>query len=65
MLPHISPTELIIILVIIITIFGVGKLAGIGGAIGKALHDFRKAQAGEEIKSEEEDKTKKPATTKD
>ncbi len=65
---RIGPTELIIILVIIVIIFGVGKIAGVGGAIGKALHDFRKAQSGEEvIKSvtgEEKDKKQEPAETK-
>lgn len=34
--------ELLIILVIVIAIFGVGKLAGIGGALGNSVRDFRK-----------------------
>ena len=41
---HIGPTELIIILVIIMIIFGVGKLPQVGGAVGKGLREFRKAQ---------------------
>lgn len=60
---HMGPTELIIILVIIMLIFGVGKLAGVGGAIGKALHDFRKAQSGEPFTDEEKGKTQNPADT--
>jgi sec-independent protein translocase protein TatA len=36
-------TELIIILVIVIAIFGVGRLAGIGGALGSSVRDFRKS----------------------
>ena len=36
-------TELIIILVIILIIFGAGKLPEISGAIGKSLKNFRKA----------------------
>lgn len=35
--------ELIIILVIILIIFGAGKLPEIGGGVGKAIRNFRKA----------------------
>ena len=35
--------ELIIILVIIFVIFGAGKLPEIGGAIGKGIKSFKKA----------------------
>jgi sec-independent protein translocase protein TatA len=35
--------ELIIILVIIMLLFGVGKLPEVGGAIGKGIREFRKA----------------------
>jgi sec-independent protein translocase protein TatA len=35
--------ELIIILVIILIIFGAGKLPEIGGAIGKGIKNFKKA----------------------
>jgi sec-independent protein translocase protein TatA len=35
--------ELIIILVIILIIFGVGKLPEIGGGLGKAIRNFRSA----------------------
>jgi sec-independent protein translocase protein TatA len=37
--------ELIIILVIVVIIFGVGKLPQIGGAFGKSIKDF-KTEAG-------------------
>lgn len=36
-------TELIIILVLVLVIFGAGKLPEIGGALGKGLRSFRKA----------------------
>ncbi|HJX03121.1 MAG TPA: twin-arginine translocase TatA/TatE family subunit [Dehalococcoidia bacterium] len=36
--------EIVIILVIVLIIFGVGKLPQIGGAIGKSLKEFRKAK---------------------
>ena len=35
--------ELIIILVIILIIFGAGKLPEIGGGVGKAISNFRRA----------------------
>ena len=66
MLPHVGPTELIIILVIVLLIFGAGKLAGLGGALGKTVKDFRtavkdEAKEGEEAKPEENtDETPKP-----
>jgi sec-independent protein translocase protein TatA len=40
--------ELIILLVVVMIIFGVGKLPQVGGALGKAMRDFRRAQDGEE-----------------
>lgn len=40
-MPRIGPMELIIILVIVLIIFGAGKLPQIGGAMGKAIRSFR------------------------
>jgi len=51
--------ELLILLVIIIIIFGVGKLPEIGGALGKGIREFRTASQGlesEETGTEEEKK---------
>lgn len=36
-------TELIIVLVIVLLIFGAGKLTDVGGALGKSIREFRKA----------------------
>ncbi len=58
MLPHLGPFELIIILVIIIIIFGVGRLPEVGGAIGRGIREFRKATSeAEEAKKELEAKS--------
>ena len=51
---HMGPMEIGIILVIILVVFGVGKLPQVGGAIGKSIKEFRKERAGEP----EEDKKK-------
>ncbi len=42
--------ELIVILVIILIIFGVGKLPEIGGGMGKAIRNFRQATKDSENK---------------
>jgi len=39
----VGPTELIIILFIVLIIFGAGKLPEIGGALGKGIKNFKKA----------------------
>jgi len=36
-----GPTELIIILIIVLVIFGVGRLGKIGGELGSAIRNFR------------------------
>ena len=41
----IGPMQLIIILVIVIMIFGVGKLPQAAGSLGKAMREFRKESA--------------------
>ena len=60
-----GPTELIIILVIVILLFGVGRVGRIGGELGSAVANFRKGleegsskkdKAAEEIKAAEETK---------
>lgn len=46
----IGPTELIIALVIVLIVFGVGRLPEIGGAMGKAIREFRSTVSGKEDK---------------
>ena len=45
-------TELIIILVVALLIFGPGKLPEIGGALGKGIRDFRKSFEGKDSNSD-------------
>ncbi|MBI20743.1 MAG: twin-arginine translocase TatA/TatE family subunit [Chloroflexi bacterium] len=40
-LRNIGPLEIILILVIILIVFGVGKLPEIGSGVGKAIKEFR------------------------
>ena len=56
--------EMIIILVIVLVVFGAGKLPEIGGAMGKSIRNFKKASEGKdeiEIKASAADEGKKEA----
>lgn len=59
---NLGPTELIIILVIVIIIFGVGRLPEVGGAIGKSIKEFRQASTSP---NDEEKKKAKDSTDAD
>lgn len=48
----VGPFELIIILVIIIIFFGVGKLPQIGGALGEGIREFRRSAKNDEEEAE-------------
>jgi len=54
-MPNLGPTELILILLIVIAVFGAGKLANLGGALGKGVKDFRSAMQTEGEDKDEED----------
>ncbi len=41
-MPDIGMPELLIILVIVLILFGPGRLAGAGTALGQAIREFRK-----------------------
>lgn len=63
MFRSIGPWEIGLVLVIILIIFGVGKLPQVGSAIGKGMRSFRKAQQGEEEEEEPKRKSKAKSTT--
>ena len=43
-----GPTELIIILVIIVIVFGVGRISKIGGELGSGIKAFKEGLGGDE-----------------
>jgi sec-independent protein translocase protein TatA len=46
-MPTLGPWELIVILLIVVVIFGAGRLSEVGGAVGKSIKEFRKATTDE------------------
>jgi sec-independent protein translocase protein TatA len=54
--------ELIVILVIVLVVFGAGRLPEIGSALGKSIKNFKRATDGKEeieIKAKKDDDVKK------
>jgi sec-independent protein translocase protein TatA len=47
MLPNIGMSELLVILVLVLVIFGAGKLPEIGAGLSKTIRNFKKAVTGE------------------
>ena len=54
-----QPTHLIVIMLIVLVIFGPGKLPELGSTIGKAIMGFKKAMAEPVEKSKELSEVKK------
>jgi len=61
-MPRIGPPELIIILVIVLVIFGAGRLPEIGGALGKGIRAFKRGTTGEDEAKEDTKDTEKSKT---
>lgn len=58
--------ELLIILVLVMVIFGAGKLPQVGEALGKGIRNFKKGVSeAQELGLTDLDDNKKPETTKD
>jgi sec-independent protein translocase protein TatA len=58
---NLGPTELIIILVIVIVLFGAGRISKIAGELGQGIREFRKGISGDDKPAEgAKDKTEEP-----
>jgi sec-independent protein translocase protein TatA len=55
-MPTIGTTELIIILVIVVLLFGIGRISKVGSELGKGIRSFKEGLKGED----DEDKSEKP-----
>ncbi len=52
---NVGPFELVIILLIVIAVFGAGRIAGIGRALGTSVREFREEARNEEDEDGEGD----------
>ena len=48
----VHPWELLVVLAIVVIIFGVGRLPEVGGAMGKAIREFKSSVSGDEDKKD-------------
>jgi sec-independent protein translocase protein TatA len=55
-MPHLGPTELIIILLIIVVLFGVGRIGKIAGELGSGIRAFKKGLNPDEKETKEAEK---------
>jgi sec-independent protein translocase protein TatA len=53
---QLSPVELVVILLILLLLFGVGRLSKLGSEMGRGIREFRRGLSGDE----EETKPDKP-----
>ncbi len=70
MFHSIGPLEIGLIVLVILIVFGVGRLPQVGGAIGKGIREFRQSLKGEnpdekpEVMKSEETKSKETSVDK-
>jgi len=57
---RLGPTELFLILIIVLVIFGVGRLGKIGGELGAAIRQFREGLGQKEDDAADKDKKDEP-----
>ena len=61
-MPKIGVPELVIVLVIVLLVFGVGRLGKLGKDLGEGIREFRRGLTGDEDKAgEEAEETEKAA----
>ncbi|MCS6957111.1 MAG: twin-arginine translocase TatA/TatE family subunit [Aquificaceae bacterium] len=53
MIPNLSFTEILLILLVVLLLFGASKLPEVGRALGEGIRNFKKAISGEEEKVKE------------
>jgi sec-independent protein translocase protein TatA len=64
MMPHFNLPELIIVLIIVVVLFGAGRVSKLGGELGTAIREFRKGLNDGEAKKDEPDDAKAEPQTK-
>jgi sec-independent protein translocase protein TatA len=59
MFGQLGPWELLLILVIVLLIFGVGRVSKIGRELGEGIREFREGLTGKEDEAEEQETNEK------
>ena len=54
---HLGGTELIIVLLIVIVLFGVGRIGKIGSELGRGIREFRQGLVGDDKDTAKTDKS--------
>lgn len=44
-MPELGLPELLVVLLVVVVLFGPGKLADVGGALGRSIREFRRASS--------------------
>lgn len=57
MIGRLGPTELIIILVIVLILFGVGRIGKIAGELGSGIRSFKDGLQGDDDEKKSEEKS--------
>jgi sec-independent protein translocase protein TatA len=63
-MPHLGPGELIIILLIVVVLFGAGRVSRLGGELGTAIREFKKGLDAGDAESKKKTDDLPEATTK-
>ena len=61
-MPHFSLPELIIVLLIVVVLFGAGRVSKLGGELGIAIREFRKGLEGDSKKEKTDGENAKVET---
>jgi len=64
-MPSIGPTELIIVLVIVLVLFGVGRISKIAGEMGSGIRAFKDGLKGEDEEGDEKETGDSEESNKD
>ena len=64
MFNRIGPWEIILILVVVLIIFGAGKLPQVGSALGKGIRSFKKGVSGSLAEDDEGEEPEKNAVSR-
>jgi sec-independent protein translocase protein TatA len=64
-MPNIGVPELLIILLIVVLVFGVGKLPEVGSSLGRAIREFREQTEKPAEKDKSKEEPKEEAAKKD